>query len=252
MPDSPRLMSDKLVLVMLQILSEYGVYGYGLALGKVSTPEVLSYIKKCLKSAADLYQLNTEINQSKGYDVKPIYIPIPAKSEYVENKSFLAGWLGEQRPLNALEIDSLIFSLRGVMLAKTFLIAFSQIAKDPDLKKICRRGAQMTGKRVEKLQSLNATENLSFQPTYETEVTNSTVSPFSDQLIMFETVSLCQIAIARYGNSLSSVVRRDLAALFAKYILETGTYLEDCIKVAIEKRWFEQPPLAANRKKLSE
>lgn len=251
-PDAPRLMTDKLVLVMLQILSEYGVYGYGLAFGKITTPQVLSYLEDCLNKAVELYKLNTEINAKKGYNATPIFIPRPNKSEYVQEKSFLAGWFGEQRPLNALEIDGLLFSLRGVMLAKIFLMAFSQIAKDPELKQFCRRGKQLTGKRVERLQSLNATEDLSFQPTYETEVTNSTVSPFSDKLIMFEALSITQVAIARYGNALSSVVRRDLGTLFAKYIIETGTYLDDGLKISIDKQWFEQPPLAADRKKLSE
>lgn len=246
--DAPRLMSDKLILISLQILSEYGVYGYGLTYGKTTTPEVLSYFETCINYSIDLYKNYTKILKKRGYEHNPVYIPVPTEAEMVNNQSFLAGWWGEQRPVTALEIDSLIFGLRGVILAKTFFMVFSQIAGDTKVKKFCERGKQLTGKRVEKIQSLNTSENLPFQATHETEITDSTISPFSDKLIMFESLALSQIAIARYGNALSSVVRRDLSTMFAFYIVETGTFLDDGLEIMIEKQWLEQPPLAANKK----
>jgi hypothetical protein len=246
-PKAPKLMSDKLVFFILQILSEYGVYGYGLTVGKTETPEVLAYIKNCLINSTELYQNITEVIYKKGYQHQPVYIPPPKQSELVQEQSFLAGWWGEQRPVSAIEIDSLIFSLRGVILAKMILMAFSQIARDPKVQKFCKRGKELAGNRVEKIQSLNTTENLPFQATYESEITDSTTSPFSDKLIMFEALSLVEIAITRYGNALSTVARRDLSGLFALYIVETGTFLDDGLSLMIEKNWFEQPPMAFKR-----
>lgn len=246
-PDAPRLMSDKLVLFILQILSEYGVYGYGLTIGKTETPEVLAFIKKCLVNSTELYQHITEAIYKKGHQHQPAYIAPPKQAELVQEQSFLAGWWGEQRPVSAIEIDSLFYSLRGVMLAKIMLMAFSQIAKDPTVQKYCKRGKEIAAKRVEKLQTLNASENLPFLASYESEITDSSTSPFSDQLIMFEALSLVEIAISRYGNALSIVARRDLSAMFASYIVETGTFLDDGLSLMIEKKWFEQPPMASER-----
>lgn len=246
-PSAPRLMSDQLVLFVLQILSEYGVYGYGLAIGKIETPEVLSFFKKCLNDSADLYQSITEVIHKKGYSHQPVYIPKSQHAEFVDDKSYLAGWWGDQRPLNAIEIDNLIFSLRGVTLAKSLFLVFSQIAIDSKIQKFCKKGKEIAGKRMERLQSLNSAENLPFQASYETEVTSSSTSPFSDRLIMFETLSLAQIAIARYGNALSNVIRRDLSTMFAFLIAETGTFLDEGLRLMIEKKWFEQPPMAAKR-----
>lgn len=106
----------------------------------------------------------------------------------------------------------------------------------------------MCKKRIEKIQELNSNENLPFLPTYETEITDSLTSPYSERLIMFQAVSLAQIAIARYGNALSFMTRRDLSSMFAMLIVETGTFLDDGLELMIEKNWFEQPPLAADRK----
>jgi hypothetical protein len=242
--EAPRLMSDKLVMFTLQILSEYGVYGYGLNLGKTETPEVLSFFKQCLSDSVEIYQSFRTLNKNKGYGHQPVIIPPPNEAEFVQKQSFLAGWFGEKRPVNAVEIDNLIFSLRGAILAKSLLMVFSQIAKDTDLYNHCNNGKEMIGKRLEKIQSLNSAEDLPFHPTYETEITDSTVSPFSDRLIMFEALALTQIAIFRYGNALSSVVRRDLSAMFAKFIAETGFYLENGLKLSIDKNWLEEPPLA--------
>ncbi|MFF2447553.1 DUF3231 family protein [Neobacillus sp. NPDC058068] len=247
-PKEPRLMSDKLIFFVLQVLLEYGVYGYGLTLGKTETPEVLSYFQMNLKNSSDLYKFITENINKKGYQHQPIYVPVPKRAELVEKQSFLSGWWGEQRPVNAIEIDSLIFSLRGVILAKTLYIVFSQISKDPMVQKYCHRGKEICSKRVENIQSLNSTENLPFLATYETEITNSSTSPFSEKLIMFEAMSLAEIAIARSGNAFSAVTRRDLSTMFSLYIIETGTFLDDGLNLMIEKKWLDQPPLAANRK----
>jgi hypothetical protein len=245
-PNVPRLFSDKAVFFILQVLSEYGVYAYGLTLGKIETTEVMSFFyNTCLKNSSELYLSLTELIKKKGYQHQSVYIPVNKQVEFVNEQSFLAGWLGEQRQVSATEIDSLIFSLRGVILAKTIYMALSQIAQDSKVKKFCQRGTEITKKRVEKIQSLNTAENLPFQATFETELTDSSISPFSERLIMFEAVSLAEIAVARYGNALSAVARRDLGLLFARYIVEANTFLDDGVSLMIEKKWFEQPPMAA-------
>jgi hypothetical protein len=250
MPSAPKTMSDKLVLFTLQVLSEYGIYGYGLIIGKIETSEVLEYFKTNLNQSVELYEEITKLIKKKGSEHQHVYIPKLKQAEMVENHSFLAGWWGEQRPLSAIEIDNLIFSLRGVILAKTIFMLFTQTARDLKVRKFCQRGKELSGKRVEKLQSLNSAEGIPFQATYETEITDTEISPFSDRLIMFQAISYAQIAIARYGNALSFVARRDLSSIFAIYIVETGTFLDDGLNLMIEKKWLEQPPLAANYKNI--
>jgi hypothetical protein len=249
MPAAPRLMSDKLILTVLHILAEYGVYAYGLTVGKTENHEVLSFFETCLQNATKLYRNITEIVLKKGYGHQTVHLPTMKQPEMVEHPSFLSGWLGKQRQLSGIEIDNLIFSLRGVILAKTMFIMFLQIAKDSEVQKFCQKAKNITGKRVERFQSLNSAENLPFQATYESEIIDSSISPFSDRLIMFEVLSLGQIAIARYGNALSFVVRRDLSTMFGLLIVETGAFLDEGMKLMIDKRWLEQPPMASSQLK---
>lgn len=246
--EAPVLLSDKAIMFSMEILTEYGIYAYGLTIGKTETPEVISYYKTNLNNAIQLYVTIRELAKKSGYNNQTIYIPIPKQAENVKSHTFLAGWLGEQRPVTAMEIDNLVFSLRGVILAKTMLMVFFQVTKDPKVKKFCKRGVEICKKRIEKMQELNSNENLPFLSTFETEISNSITSPFSERLIMFQAVSLAQIAIARYGNALSFMSRRDLSSMFAMLIVETGTFLDDGLELMIENDWFEQPPLAADRK----
>jgi hypothetical protein len=241
--DTPKLMTDQLVLTVLHILSEYGVYGYGLTLGKTVTPEVLSYFQTCLKDSVKLYQMITEEVTRKGQGLKPVYAPAPERAEMIEHQNFLFGWRGEQRSLILPEVDNLLFSFRGVLLAKMMFMIFEKLVKDPEVKKIVGKAKKVAAKRLETFQNLGASEGLPFQPTFENDIAGVTESPYSDRLILFKTMVLAQISVARYGNALSSVMRRDLNVLYAQLIVESGLFIEDAMKVMIDKKWMDQPPL---------
>jgi hypothetical protein len=241
--NTPKLMTDQLVLTVLHILAEYGVYGYGLTLGKTVTPEVLSYFQTCLKDSAKLYQLITEEVMRKGQGPKPVYAPVPERAEMIEHHSFLSGWWGEPRSLILPEVDNLLFSLRGVLLSKMMFMVFENLAKDPDVKKLVKRAKKSATKRLETFQNLGAAEGLPFQPTFENDIAGVTESTYSDRLILFKTIVFAQISVVRYGNALSSVMRRDLTVLYARLIAESGTFIDDALNVMIDKRWMDQPPL---------
>lgn len=129
--EAPMLLSDKAIMFILEILSEYGVYAYGLTIGKTETPNVISYFKTNLNNAVQLYESIRELTKKRGFGNQAIYIPTPKQAEMVKSHSYLAGWWGDQRPVTALEIDNLVFSLRGVILAKTMFMVFFKLQKIP-------------------------------------------------------------------------------------------------------------------------
>ncbi|MBY6054784.1 DUF3231 family protein [Cytobacillus firmus] len=104
------------------------------------------------------------------------------------------------------------------------------------------RAKKGAAKRLETFQKLGVSEGLPFQLTFENDITNVTESSYSDRLILFKTIVLVQISIARYGNALSSVMRRDLNALYARLLVESGTFVDDAMNVMIDKKWMDQPP----------
>jgi hypothetical protein len=94
-------------------------------------------------------------------------------------------------------------------------------------------------------------EDLSSPKTWVSEVTNSTVSPFSDKLMLYHIVTLVSSAVGYYGAGLSVSQRRDIAAEYTKFMAEVGLYAEDGCELLIKYGWLEQPPLADNRQTLA-
>jgi len=83
------------------------------------------------------------------------------------------------------------------------------------------------------------------------EVTDSTVAPFSDRLMMNFITTLIASGIGQYGYSLTSSPRHDLSVQYTRLIAKIGKYSNDGANILIEKGWMEQPPMAADRRDLA-
>lgn len=83
--------------------------------------------------------------------------------------------------------------------------------------------------------------------SYEDQITNSTVSPFSDRLIMFHAGLLHQSALAYYGAGMAVSMRTDIAAQYEKIIIEVLKGAGKWMDIMIKKGWMEQPPQANDR-----
>lgn len=81
--------------------------------------------------------------------------------------------------------------------------------------------------------------------------TESTISPFSDKMLMVIITGLNKAGIGHYGRSLGSSPRRDLGAHYTRLITEIGLYAEDGANIMIKYGWMEQIPQAPNRDQLA-
>lgn len=245
--NAPRLFSDLYALLNYYIESQYGLINYNLSLVKVLHPDLRDFYSNAVSLTNQLYYKASQLSIDRGLYLPEIHIPAPKKSEFIQKQSFITGWFGDRRSLNVLEADNLVYSLRGVISAKVKFMAFSHIAKTPDIIKLCVRGKELSHERIKLLQTMLTEANLPTLPTFETEITDSTTSPFSDKLIMFHIMQIAQIAVGRYGTALSSIGRRDLPLHFIKLISETATFIEDGVNIMIEHQWLEQPPLVHDK-----
>jgi hypothetical protein len=247
--DAPRLFSDRFYLFYNQIFCGYGLTWYSLCLGKTTDKSMISFLSDCIVRTVNLYTMITELMEIKGFGHLPVYISPPKKPEPAVKPSLLKGIFGGQRTMNATEIDNLIFSLRGAILAKTNFMAFSQTSSDQEIRKLCNKGVKLCRERIEMMQSALSHEDLPYQPTYDAEVSDSTISPFSERLTLYHIMFLVQVALVRYGMAFSLSTRTDLAAMYTELEVETTAYAADCLHLMLEKGWLEHPPSAIDRKK---
>jgi len=248
----PRLYSDQFALTQYNTLAENGLMLYGLALVNSTRSDVRDFFNLCLSLTTKLYNQSKDVLVKRGLANSAPTIPIPEKVDFVHEQAFLTGWFGDRRPINAIEINQLAFNIRGAAFGEAKFMSYSQIAKSQELREFFVRGKEMCGKHVEVFTSILRENDLPSPTTYESEVTNSTIPPFSDKMMMFFIMSLGSVFISRYGTAIGLCNRRDIGLHFTRLLAETVKYVEDAANLMIKNGWMEQPPQAAARKALAE
>jgi hypothetical protein len=189
---------------------------------------------------------------SKGIFEKPPYIPVPDKIDFVKKQSFLSGFLGEKRPLNASEINRLYLNHQRNSLGNAFIMGLAQSTKTKEVKEYLIRGKELAEKHIRVTESFLEKENLPVPSTLKGEVTDSTQKVFSDKLIVYHVTTLDALGLASNGITLSRVMRRDVALAITRLMSEVALYAEDGFNLMIENEWFERIPEAVDRKELIE
>ncbi|ARK31287.1 hypothetical protein BkAM31D_16290 [Halalkalibacter krulwichiae] len=115
-------------------------------------------------------------------------------------------------------------------------LGFSQVCQSKEVRDYMERARKLCVKHFDILSSMLKEENLHVPRLYETEVTDSTVPPFSDKLMLFHIVTLLSAAIAYYSEALSMGQRRDLTANYARMNTEIALIAEDGLNLLIRAR----------------
>jgi hypothetical protein len=249
--NAPRLFADDFYLYYLAYVAKAGMSLYHVAIPMMTNKDIRAFFMDCLTRTANLIADVNDALESKGLLRNPPVISTPNGIDYVSRQSYLAGFLGDKRTLHGLEIGHLYDNINNDATSKALLVAFSQVARNPKLKKYFLRGDKLNLKHInaatEKLQQ----DHLPAPNLLDHLVTDSTESPFSDKVLLFHKIEMFSMKIRTYANGASLNGRRDVGAMYAKFLMDVSLYVEDGANMMIENNWMEQPPQAVNREKLS-
>ncbi|MET3698505.1 uncharacterized protein DUF3231 [Bacillus oleivorans] len=250
--EAPRLFTDALYIHYITNMGNFGLTSYGTALAMVSREDILDYYATALAETTELAKRGTYLSIEKGIYIRPPIIPAPDQIDFVKDQSFLTGFFGERRPLLGVEIGDIVYNAKRNGLGLAIIQGFSQVARNKEVRKYFERGRDISKKHL-KVFSTFLEENYLSQGAINlmAEVTDSTVPPFSDKLMMFHIAALSASGIGQYGISLSTSPRHDLGVLYSRLSTELLHYSEDGANMMINHGWMEQPPQSADRKKLS-
>ncbi|RJS50218.1 DUF3231 family protein [Bacillus sp. PK3_68] len=248
---APRLFADEFYLHYLKYAGKAGMSIYSIAIPIMARKDIRDFYIKTLNSTINLI---TEVNDTlmaKGHYTMPPQIPTPDKIDFVEKQSFLKGFLGDVRSLHALEISHLYDNIENNVTSKGLLIGFSQVAKAERVKNFLLRGKEITNNQIEECSQQLHKNNLPSPPLLDDLVGTSTFSPFSDKLMVGHKIDMFSMKIRSYANAMSLNGRRDLGAMYARFLMKIGVYVEDGANIMIDHGWMEQPPKATDRKELA-
>ncbi|MDF2036090.1 DUF3231 family protein [Cytobacillus oceanisediminis] len=249
--DAPLLFTDIYMGVYIHIMAIHGGTRYAGALGNATRADIRKYMRQVIDETMELHDRSADVLIQKGVIVKPPILNNHQEIDFVEKQSYLTGWFGKRRPINAIEISGIYLNMQKAMMKIVLELGFGQVAQSKDVQKYMERSRQICRKHLEILSGILTQSNLNIPRTFEAEVTDSTIPPFSDKLMMYHISTLLSASIGYYGEAMSMAQRRDISANYARMIVEIGLLAEDGMNLLIEQGWFETPPMATDHEDLS-
>lgn len=246
-----RLYTDIFCLNYLHIMTMHGLLGHTTCLSVSVRKDLRDFYDSCDNDGKKMYHQTIELLIEKGKFQRDPYFYPTEKPEYISSKDFIDGYFGKGRRLSATEIISISFNLKKNIMAKTLTIGFSQVAQSKEVRQFFSDKEKTTDEHIQEFSKIMHNDNLPVPMSLETEVTISTVPPFSDKLMMYHVGFLFQTAQVFHGTGLASAMRTDLVASFEKIILKNLLSTKQWFDIMVKNKWLEQPPLAPNRKEIS-
>jgi hypothetical protein len=248
---APRLFSDTYLLAYTQHMAQLKMDTYAMALTHAIRKDIRAFFREAISSSMELLERSTDLMLSLGIYVRPPYIPFPNHVDFVERQGYLTGFLGPRRPLNATEIDQLFFSIHRNSLGEALLLGYSQVAQKQEVRDYMRRGVELGKKQNAIFTDLLVESDLPSPRIWASLVEASTVSPFSDKLMMFQVTLMNQAGFGYYARAQATSARRDLGSTYMRFMAETAQYAEDGANITIDNAWLEEPPHAPDRQQLA-
>ena len=246
-----RLFSDIFYLRYIHNMVKGGLVTYGRVLQNIYREDIHSFYSKCMTSILELKTQTTQLLLEKGLAVRPPFIPYPQKIEFVQRQSFILEGLGRRESLTGTEVTNLHANVETNQLGTSLATAFSQVAKSDKVRKYILRGKEIALKHIKVFRSYLEMNSLPVPMSFDQEITDSTESPFSDKLMMFQFSLMIYAGIGNYGISISESQRTDLVVDYSRLTVEILKFSEDGVNLMIANEWLEQPPLSANRRDLA-
>jgi hypothetical protein len=243
---APALFTDETAIYLLKLLSEMGTQFYAQALKTTTRTDIRMFINESLSNYSKLTNDITDLLLTKGIYVKSPHIPTPESVDFVKDKSYLTGWLGERRPMHATQITHLYLNINRNYLGKTLLIGFAQTVKSEKIKKYLKGGISLADKMIDKFNLYLADIDMKSALPSGYGITTSTVAPFSDKLVLEVMLTINRYAVTFYSEALSVSTRRDLFKFYQNITTDTATYLNKSIDLSIEYGYFEEQPKAVD------
>ncbi|WP_462410601.1 DUF3231 family protein [Neobacillus sp. Marseille-QA0830] len=247
---APPLFNDIFTLSYLYMTNRLGMINFSYTASNNVRLDVLDFFTECIHTSTELFGKAVKMMLSKGIYDRPPKMVYPKEIEFVQKESFLSGILGKKRPLNAIELTEIFFNIERNYFSVLIMIAFAQVVKDKELKQHILKGKKLSEKQISLFNDLLKEEDLLGTVTVTMEVTDSTVSPFSDKLIFSMINVLNSVDISLISHAMSVTMRTDLTTQYTKIIGEVMLYAKATFDIVVEKKWLEQPPLVTDRKML--
>jgi Protein of unknown function (DUF3231) len=248
--DAPRMFTDAFYLNFLGFMARVGMHNYTLILNQLARSDMRAFFSKRITEYIDLFNNSADLRISKGIAVKAPRVEVPKEVQYIKSQSFITDWVGEKRPLLTIEITHIFGLVFANLLGRAISTAFGQSSKDKKISDFFFEGKELSTKLISELSELLTAEGIPIPSSSDSFVTDSTVAPFSDKLMLAHSALLASSATASLGMAMADTMRSDLEAKYVKYVAIVMNHGKKGANIMIDNGWLQQPPQAIKHENL--
>jgi hypothetical protein len=244
---SGKLYSDKLVLHTLKCFLTVAISQYSFALSLAARKDVKKHFRDGVQESLNLLDNIDEVALNKGIFVRTPNIPVPEKVEFAQDKSVVGKFLGHKRQMYALEAAIIFNTSMSNYIAKANIMALAQTMKDDAIRDFFEKAVSVLNEHTEDLNEKLQIENLLVPTNLNSEILNSTESPYSDRFSLFIAYAVLGDLIGTYAISKVNIMRKDLMMTLTHLSGEVLLLIKDAVDIMIKRGWYEEMPKNVNR-----
>jgi len=159
-------------------------------------------------------------------------------------------FFGEKRGMLLGEITQIFGITFSNIVGRAIATGFGQVSIDKKMAKYFFEGVELTTKTIKELTQIFLNEDIPVPSSSDYFVTDSTVAPFSEKLMLTHMLVLSSAGVASLGMALSENLRVDLETKYLTYISENMKFSKKGANILIDREWLEQPPTVLKHKDL--
>ena len=242
--DAPRLWENGFDIMLSRVLKEISTALYALHLTISYREDIINFYKQLTKITETYYNLFTQYLLKRSILQRPNYVTMPTSIDFITDKQYMKGTsiLGQKRPLNTLEFGVLYRSFESNITGMQLLKGFAQCTEDKESHKYFTKGMELSKELVKECGEIFLENNIQPPATPGGTVTNSTMAPFSERLMMFCNYLLGGMGLGGQGFSGILLWRNDLITKTGIQAKDVFEYIREGVILMMSKGWLEEPP----------
>ena len=223
---------------------------YTLILNQIARADIRDYFTKRIIDFTNLYNKTADLRLTKGIFIRAPHVDIPKKVQFIKSKSFMIDIFGEKRPMLLGEVTQLFGTTFSNIVGKAIATGFGQVSNSKKISDYFFEGMDLSSKIIRELTVVFSDEEIPIPSTSYSFLTDSTVSPFSEKLMLTHMLVLSSSAVSSLGMAIAESLRADLYTMYFRYIAEIMKFSQKGATIMIDNEWLEQPPSVIKHKDL--
>lgn len=242
--NAPQLFDDNYMILYVRMMSKVLTGLYSLHSGMSYRPDIRELYMDFTTDTQHAYSTTTQYLLDKGVLTLPPIVPMPKKVDFIVDTSYTSGLnpFQKKRPLNTVEIGLVYQALESNLSGMQLMIGFEQVAEVLEVKKYFARGKELAKEIVSTMSNLLLESDIPAPSSWAGVITTSTISPFSDKLMMYNTNLLSMFGLGSNSVGAAFSFRSDLLLHMGNIMTKQFDFAKDGGTILMKHGWMEEPP----------